>query len=264
MMQGQRVETETTTSANAAPPQGVVIPLGGFPVLSTTQEAFALELFHALAAQQRRRVFFANTNFIVQCQALRMRMREPSVRIVNDGIGMDLAARLIHGRRFAGNLNGTDLIPYLCRHAAHPLKFFLLGGRPGVGKTAAATLTGTLGQQVVGMCDGYGEFAAAGEGLAERINRSGADVLLVAFGNPLQERWILDHSQVLTVPLVFGVGALLDFLSGTAKRAPDWVQRLHMEWMYRLLHEPRRLLKRYSWDLLVFFRTCLRAGKHLP
>lgn len=138
----------------ATPAQGVVIPLGGFPVLSTTQEAFALDLFHALAAHQPRRVFFANTNFIVQCQALRARMQAPAVRIVNDGIGMDLAARLIHGRRFAGNLNGTDLIPYLCREAAQPLKFFLLGGRPGVGKTAAATLTGTLGQQVVGMCDG--------------------------------------------------------------------------------------------------------------
>lgn len=232
-------------------------------MVSTTQEAFALELFHALAARQARRVFFANTNFIVKCQALRKRMREPSVRIVNDGIGMDLAARLIHGRRFAGNLNGTDLIPYLCRESAQPLKFFLLGGRPGVGKTAAVTLTDTLGQQVVGMCDGYGEFAAAGEGLAERVNRSGADVVLVAFGNPLQERWILDHSHELSVPLVFGVGALLDFLSGTAKRAPAWVRHLHMEWMYRLLNEPRRLLKRYSWDLLVFFRTCLRAGKQL-
>ncbi|MCD0247904.1 WecB/TagA/CpsF family glycosyltransferase [Xanthomonas melonis] len=263
-MQSQGMDVETTTAAGQAAPAGVVIPLGGFAVMSTTQEAFALDLFHALAAQQPRRVFFANTNFVVQCQGLRMRMREPSVRIVNDGIGMDLAARLIHGRRFAGNLNGTDLIPYLCRQSAHPLKFFLLGGRPGVGKTAAASLTDTLGQQVVGICDGYGEFAAAGEGLAERINRSCADVLLVAFGNPLQERWILDHSHALRVPLVFGVGALLDFLSGTAKRAPDWVRRLHLEWMYRLLNEPRRLLKRYSWDLLVFFRTCLRAGKHLP
>ena len=64
-------------------------------------------------------------------------------------------------------------------------------------------------------------------------------MLLVAFGNPLQERWILDHSEALQVPLVFGVGALLDFLSGTAKRAPNWVRRLHMEWMYRLLNEPQ-------------------------
>ena len=69
----------------ATPAQGVVIPLGGFPVLSTTQEAFALDLFHALAAHQPRRVFFANTNFIVQCQALRARMQAPAVRIVNDG-----------------------------------------------------------------------------------------------------------------------------------------------------------------------------------
>ncbi|KAB7764117.1 WecB/TagA/CpsF family glycosyltransferase [Xanthomonas maliensis] len=262
-MHGQQAHTGTAEITVTPPPQGVIIPLGGMPVLSTTQDVFALELFHALAAGQRRRVFFANTNFIVQCQGLRQRMREPSVRIVNDGIGMDLAARLIHGRRFAGNLNGTDLIPYLCREAAQPLKFFLLGGRPGVAQTAAKTLTETLGQQVVGLCDGYGEFAAAGEGLSERINQSGADVLLVAFGNPLQERWILDHSQALQVPLVFGVGALLDFLSGTAQRAPQWVRRLHMEWMYRLLREPRRLFKRYSWDLLVFFRTCLRAGKHL-
>lgn len=75
MMQGQRVDMETTGIANGTTPPGVVIPLGGFPVLSTTQEAFALDLFHALAARQPRRVFFANTNFIVQCQALRMRMR---------------------------------------------------------------------------------------------------------------------------------------------------------------------------------------------
>jgi beta-1,4-glucosyltransferase len=87
--------------------------------------------------------------------------------------------------------------------------------------------------------------------------------MLVAFGNPLQERWILDHADALRAPLIFGVGALLDFLSGNARRAPNWVRRLRMEWLYRLLNEPRRLLKRYSWDLIVFFRQCLRAGKRL-
>lgn len=240
---------------------GEVVRLGGFPVLSTTQEAFARDLFAAHARGEQRVVCFANTNFVVQCQALRERLSAPSVRIVNDGIGMDLAARWLHGRRFAGNLNGTDLIPYLCRHAARPLRFFLLGGKPGVAQAAARALIEQQGQQVVGTCDGYEERRAAGDRLAERINDSGADILLVAFGNPLQEQWILDHAAQLRTPLIFGVGALLDFLSGNARRAPAWVRRYRLEWLYRLAHEPRRLLKRYSWDLLVFFRTC-RARRH--
>lgn len=250
-------------SSGEARDAGEVIALGGYPILRTTEAAFAHALFQAQARGEQRQVFFANTNFVVQCQPLRERLRAPGVRIVNDGIGMDLGALLVHGRRFAGNLNGTDLIPYLCRHSRRPLRFFLLGGRPGVAQQAGAALTRDLGQQVVGLCDGYGEFAAAGEALTQRINDSGADVVLVAFGNPLQETWILDHAAQLRAPLLFGVGALLDFLSGNARRAPDWVRRLHLEWMYRLLREPRRLLKRYSWDLLVFFAVCLRAGRRL-
>ncbi|UYB53924.1 WecB/TagA/CpsF family glycosyltransferase [Xanthomonas sp. AM6] len=251
------------TSGERQPERPEVMALGGYPILRTTEAAFAQTLFQAQARGEQRQVFFANTNFVVQCQALRARLRAPGVRIVNDGIGMDLGALLVHGRRFAGNLNGTDLIPYLCRHSQRPLRFFLLGGRPGVAEDAARTLRQTLGQEVVGTCDGYGEFAAAGAGLTERINASGADVVLVAFGNPLQETWILDHAAQLRAPLLFGVGALLDFLSGRAQRAPEWVRRLHMEWMYRLLREPRRLLKRYSWDLLVFFGVCLRNGRRL-
>ncbi len=258
----RRIDPAGTAPSRRAFPVGQIVPLAGYPVLSTTQEGFAEELFEALSAGQARQVFFANTNFVVQCQALRDRMDEPSVRIVNDGLGMYLAATLVHGRSFAGNLNGTDLIPYLCRQAPQPMKFFLLGGRPGVAENAAPALR-ALGQQVVGTCDGYGEFAVAGDALVERINRSGAEVVLVAFGNPLQERWILDYASELQAPLVFGIGALLDFLSGNARRAPNWVRRLRMEWMYRLLHEPRRLFKRYSWDLAVFFRVCLESGNRL-
>ncbi|MCI2246726.1 WecB/TagA/CpsF family glycosyltransferase [Xanthomonas sp. PPL568] len=249
------------TSGERAP--GEVLALGGYPILRSTEADFVASLLQALARGERRQVFFANTNFVVQCQALRARLAAPDVCVVNDGIGMDLGALLVHGRRFAGNLNGTDLIPALCQQSPRPLRFFLLGGRPGVAEAAAQTLRQTLGQQVVGTCDGYAEFAVAGTGLAARINASGADVLLVAFGNPLQERWLLQQAGQLQVPLAFGVGALLDFLSGTAKRAPAWVRRLRLEWIYRLLREPRRLLKRYSWDLLVFFALCLRHGRRL-
>lgn len=235
---------------------GERVRLGGFEVLSTTQPAFAQSLYTAMARGEQQLVCFANTNFIVQCQGLRERLAHPGVRIVNDGIGMDLAARWLHGRRFAGNLNGTDFIPYLSEHAARPLRFFLLGGQPGVAEAAARTLRERHGQIVVGTCDGYGGRQRAGDALPAMINDSGADVLLVAFGNPLQEQWMLDNCEKLRTPLVFGVGALLDFLSGNARRAPGWVRRHRVEWLYRLSREPRRLLKRYSWDLGVFFRTC--------
>ncbi|ALR06034.1 WecB/TagA/CpsF family glycosyltransferase [Xylella fastidiosa] len=230
--------------------------LGGFPVLSTTPSAFVASLYRSLTEERPQRVFFANTNFIVQCQSLRGRMYSERVCILNDGIGMDLAALFIHGRRFVSNLNGTDLIPYLCQHAPRPLRFFLLGAKPGVADMAAQTLC-QLGQLVVGTCDGYAQFIAAGEDLVESINASGADVLLVALGNSVQERWILDHDVQLHTPLVFGVGALFDFMSGNVRRAPLWVRRVRGEWLYRLLLEPRRLFKRYSWDLLRFFGVCL-------
>jgi beta-1,4-glucosyltransferase len=235
--------------------------LGGYRLHQTSSEALCAELLDALDTGHKRQVFFANTNFVVQCRPLRARLRAASVRVVNDGIGMDLAAALVHGRRFAENLNGTDFIPWLATRSQRPLRFFLLGARPGVALQAGRRLEQELGQQVVGTCDGYDGYAGAGAGLVDAINASGADVVLVAFGNPAQEAWILDHCDACDAPLMFGVGALLDFLSGDARRAPSWVRSLHLEWLFRLAHEPRRLFKRYSWDLARFFLICLRAGR---
>lgn len=247
--------------AEPAPATPQTTWLGGYRVQSMTRERLAEDLRNALESGRKRQVFFANTNFVVQCRQLRARLQVPSVHVVNDGIGMDLASVLIHRRRFAQNLNGTDFIPYLCAQSVRPLRFFLLGSRPGVAVQAARHLVEKLGQQVVGTCDGYGEYAEAGDGLVARINASGAEVVLVAFGNPGQEAWILDHCAACDAPVMFGVGALLDFLSGNARRAPPWMRTLHLEWLFRLCLEPRRLLKRYTWDMIGFFWICLRAGK---
>ena len=235
--------------------------LGGYRMRSITRHHLADEVLEALESGHKRQVFFANTNFVVQCRPLRARLQAPSVCVVNDGIGMDLASLLVHRRRFAENLNGTDFIPYLCTQSTRPVRFFLLGSRPGVAVQAARHLVEKLGQQVVGTCDGYSEYAEAGEALVARINASGAQVVLVAFGNPGQEAWILDHCAGCDAPVMFGVGALLDFLSGNARRAPSWVRALHLEWLFRLCLEPGRLLKRYTWDMIGFFWICLRAGK---
>ena len=94
--------------------------------------------------------------------------------------------------------------------------------------------------------------------LVQQINATRAQVVLVAMGNPIQERWILAHQDALDANVLVGVGALFDFWSGGKRRAPAFVQRIHMEWFYRLLQEPRRLLRRYTWDILVFLRECAR------
>jgi beta-1,4-glucosyltransferase len=253
--------SEGRPHAEPAPAAPQTTWLGGYLMHSMTRERLAEDLLQALDSGRKRQVFFANTNFVVQCQRLRARLRTPAVRVVNDGIGMDLASLLIHRRRFAENLNGTDFIPYLCTQSVRPLRFFLLGSRPGVAAQAARHLVERLGQQVVGSCDGYAEFAQAGDGLVAMINASGAEIVLVAFGNPRQEAWILDHCAACDAPVMFGVGALLDFLSGNARRAPSWMRTLHLEWLFRLCLEPRRLLKRYSWEMIGFFWICLRAGK---
>lgn len=254
---------EVATADAAVDQAQAPLALGGYRVHSMARETLARELLAACAGGAGRQVFFANTNFVVRCRALRPRLLAPSVRVVNDGIGMDLAALLVHRRRFAENLNGTDFVPYLCARSPRPLRFFLLGSAPGVAERAGRHLAEALGQQVVGTCDGYREFAAAGDGLVARINAARPDIVLVALGNPRQEQWILDHADALQAPLLCGVGALLDFLSGNAVRAPEWVRRLHLEWLYRLIREPRRLLRRYSLDLLVFFGICLRTGPRL-
>ncbi|QNM95047.1 WecB/TagA/CpsF family glycosyltransferase [Chitinimonas koreensis] len=241
--------------ARPQPAADGTLAIAGFAVASAdTDQAIAL-LERRMAAGQPSCVFFANTNFIVKCQPLRAEMAAPGLLIFNDGIGIDLGALLLHGRRFAANLNGTDFLPAF--FAATPRRVYLLGGRPGVARRAAAVIESRHGQRVVGVRDGYGGMADPVAVLAD-IARAKPDVLLVALGNPLQERWILDHRAQLAVPATFAVGALFDFLSGEARRAPAWMRAAHLEWSYRLLCEPRRLARRYTLEIAVFLYYCLR------
>lgn len=230
--------------------------LGEFPIRRTTAPQLAKHLLGCLQQQRPVLLFFANTNFVVKCRALSAKMRDESVIIVNDGIGIDIAAWLIHRSRFSENLNGTDFTPYLLRQAARPLRLFLLGGKPQVIDRAAEYARHTLGQEVVGTSDGYAGMSDVS--LLERIACSQADLLLVALGNPIQEQWILQHHASLKVPLVMGVGALFDFWADAKPRAPRVMQSLRLEWFYRLCLEPRRLLRRYTVDIVRFLIYCHR------
>lgn len=237
------------------------ISVGSFPVLKITASDLAQRLLTRLHQSKQTALFFANTNFIMQCIDLRDRMLDADVMVVNDGVGMDIAARLIHGERFQENLNGTDFIPYLFLQAPRPLRVFMLGGKPDVLHKAAEYATKKLGQEIVGVCDGYGGLQSYSR-LVDVINETQAEVILVAMGNPLQEKWILDHRDQLNAKILSGVGALFDFWAGNKPRAPVIARKLRMEWFYRLCLEPRRLIRRYTVDILRFMMRCYRLRHH--
>jgi beta-1,4-glucosyltransferase len=235
------------------------LALGGFKLLCTTGSELGSRLQHHLEQGDQTALFFANTNFIVQCQGMQEVMAKDTL-IINDGIGVDIATWLVHRTRFPENLNGTDFIPAFLHSVRTQGRIYLFGGKPGIALRAAQTLRSEFGVNVVGTSDGYDQGKDT-QALIQQINGSGANVLLVAMGNPLQERWILQQRQHLAASLLLGVGALLDFLAGDKPRAPDWVRRLRLEWFYRLCLEPARLARRYTVDIGVFLALCLRTGK---
>ncbi|MGM0569521.1 WecB/TagA/CpsF family glycosyltransferase [Marinobacter sp.] len=242
------------------------LPLAGYPVAALRTEQLKAALIRDLEAGRQRMLFFVNTNFVNHCGHLRTRLREPDVVLVNDGVGMDIASFLIHRRRYPDNLNGTDFVPALLealvehhqqtgRERQIPA-VFLLGAGPGVAERAGQVLS-ERGVPVAGVLDGYGE-SADNRRVVSTINASGADIVLVATGNPRQETWILENAPELQARLFIGVGALLDFLAGEKPRAPEMVRTLRLEWLYRLSLEPRRLARRYTVDIGRFLVRCVR------
>jgi exopolysaccharide biosynthesis WecB/TagA/CpsF family protein len=164
---------------------------------------------------------------------------------LNDGSGVALAAR-IHGRRFKENLNGSDFNCDILRLAARlGWSVYLLGAVEGVADRAADRLrTQIEGLNIVGTHSGYWRESSAGDVVAA-VRASGADLVMVAMGNPRQEEWLAAHLESTGARVGVGVGAFLDFTAGKVARAPNWMNRFGVEWIWRLAQEPRRMWRRY-------------------
>ncbi|MEE4010553.1 WecB/TagA/CpsF family glycosyltransferase [Roseibium sp. FZY0029] len=165
--------------------------------------------------------------------------------LLNDGIGISLASKLLKEEPFPENLNGTDLIPQMLANIGIPLRIYLLGAKEEQVRCAKEHIEIAYPKHhVVGYRDGYFSQDEI-DGLCEGINAANPDLLLVAMGNPRQENFIVENRAALSVPVAIGVGALFDFMSGAVVRAPKIVQAAGLEWLFRLLQEPRRLFRRY-------------------
>ena len=199
-----------------------------------------------------------NTDLVVKLS------RDPAFReaygratlIVADGMPIVCASRLL-GTPLKARVAGADLLPALCERAAQrSWRVFFLGGMPGVAEKAAARLMDRYpGLRVVGSYAppfGFESDAAESERIVTMVRTARPDVLFVGVGAPKQEKWSAAHLNALGAPLVPCVGAAFDFVAETVRRAPTWMQRSGLEWLFRLLQEPRRLWKRYAVDFLAF------------
>ena len=179
--------------------------------------------------------------------------------VTADGFPIVLLSRIM-GAPVPGRVTGSDLVPALAARAARSgASIYLLGGVPGSAEEAAERLAshnpglriaGTSSPTVHTEGAGIALSAIRDKDLVEAINATGADILLIGFGNPKQEQWWYRNRKRLRVPVAIGIGGTFEFIAGRTKRAPKRIQRLNLEWVYRITQDPKRLWKRYSVGLV--------------
>jgi len=172
-----------------------------------------------------------------------------------DGVGVVWASRLL-GQPVPERVAGVDTLRALARFAAGAhLRVFLLGAGDGVAEAAARVLQAqNPGLEIAGTYAGS-PAPEEEEAIVSLIRRTRPDILFVAYGAPRQDQWIAHTQARLRVPLAMGVGGAFDFIAGVLRRAPRWMQRLGIEWLYRLVQEPQRwrrmvALPRFAWRVL--------------
>jgi len=229
----------------------------------TLEEAVA-EIARALEDRVRGYVVTPNVDHVVRLP------HEPAFRAAYDAAMCSLAdsvplvwgSRLL-GRPLRGRVAGADLLPALCEMAAQRgCSVFLLGGGEGVAPRAAARLIERYpGLRVAGTHtppEGFGTDAALTAFAIDAVNRAHPDLLFVGLGSPKQELWVHQSWDRLAATVAVCCGAAVDYAAGVKPRAPRWMQRVGLEWLWRLVHEPRRLWRRYLAEDTAFLGMVLR------
>ena len=172
--------------------------------------------------------------------------------LYNDGIGIYFASKFLYGKNsLKQRITGTDLYYYILDYANKMnLKCFFFGG----GEESIKLLPGVLKLKypniiIAGMIS---RDLTENKLIIEKIKNSNADILFVGIGTPHQEKWISKYSKIIGIPIQLSVGSGIDFISGYRKRAPKYIQKIGLEWLYRIFLEPGRLWKRYIFGIPIF------------
>ncbi len=229
----------------------------GIRIDALTYDDLLAQIARFIADGTPHQICTANPEFVMEAR------RNPVFRdvlaqaelVLADGVGLLWAARR-SGQPLPQRVTGSDGVPLIAARAAERgWRIYLLGAAPGVAARAAEVLQQRHpGLQVAGVYAGSpaDEEAAA---IIARIRAARPHILFVAYGAPRQDLWIAKHRAALETPVMMGVGGSLDFIAGVQQRAPAWLQRLNLEWFYRLVTQPWRWrrqldLPRFVWAVL--------------
>ena len=220
----------------------------------------ALQTIERFIQEKKHRMIFTPTvDHLVKLQ------RDPEFKddyercdlVLPDGMPLLWAGRFL-GTPFKQKVSGSDVFVRFCPLAAQKgYRIFLLGSLPGIASRAAQILGARHpGLQIAGTYSppfGFEKDEEENRKIIQRVKEARPDILFVGVGAPKQEKWIARHLKDCDCPVGMGVGASFDFVADPGKRAPRWVSNAGFEWLWRLLHEPRRLWKRYLLQDPIFF-----------
>lgn len=219
--------------------------------VSAINMEMALDLIDLwIELQESRYVCITPVHSVMDCQ------RDPELRRIQNASGMTTPDGMplvwlsrLHGHDSVDRVYGPDLMLASCDQSVERgYRHFFYGGAEGVPEQLAANLQARFpGLEVAGMYSPPFRPLTEEEDreIVRMINQSAPDIVWVGLGSPKQERWMAAHVGRLNAPVLLGVGAAFDFHTGRKPQAPAWMQRSGLEWLFRLLTEPRRLWKRY-------------------
>jgi N-acetylglucosaminyldiphosphoundecaprenol N-acetyl-beta-D-mannosaminyltransferase len=257
-LRGQSGTEEPRTAAT--PPVAVIL---GIPFYRVTFAETVEWVRERVRSRRPAYIATANMDFVTQA------WRDPELQrilleadlVVADGIPIVWLSRLL-GPPLKERVTGSDLVPMFAELAAREgFSLYGLGGAEGVAEKALNKLAARYpGMRIAGF---YSPPKAEiidmdNPGILARLAEANPDILLVAFGGPKQEKWCNMHIRQWKVPVAIGIGGSLDFLAGAQKRAPRWVQKLALEWLWRMFSDPRRLFRRYVANIAFFLAAVVR------
>lgn len=250
----------------------------GIPIDNVTMEDVIDQIFGMVNAFKRdntpRYVATVNVNFISNTLSWKTgRSRHPELidilrrsnLVTADGMPIVWISKMMDSP-IKERVAGSDMVPRIAEEAAKSgNSIFLFGGEPGLAEKASEILKSTYpGLRIAGTyspvvsTEGEAMLDSAEEDkeIVDKINKSGADILFIGLGNPKQEIWFERNKSALNVPVSLGIGGSFSFITGDIARAPEWMQKNGLEWLYRIFQDPGRLWKRYFKDFIKL-GTCI-------
>jgi N-acetylglucosaminyldiphosphoundecaprenol N-acetyl-beta-D-mannosaminyltransferase len=218
------------------------ISILGVAIDDLTEDEALARIAGFIAAGGPHQVVTVNPEFVMEARrnaAFRAALAAADLA-TPDGFGLLLVAKW-RGTPLRGRVTGVELAGRIAAEGARRgWSLFLLGAAPGVAERAAAALQARSSGLRIAGCYAGSPRAEDEAHIRDLIVEARPDVLLVAYGHPAQDLWIARNQPHICVPVAIGVGGVFDYLAGVTPRAPGWMRRLGLEWLYRLIRQPRR------------------------